>query len=226
MVGPSSLANVHIACIMDGNGRWAKRRGLPRTAGHTAGEENLAEVVRVCAQRGIGRLTVFGFSTENWVRPPAEVRHILSLHKKLFGRVDELNANNVRIQWIGRPFDEPGSRTPAYVQRAIQRAITDTVGNTGMVLTVAFDYGSRAELVRASRLSAQLGEVTETSIDSHLYDPEMPRVDVVVRTSGESRISNFLLWQIAGAKVYFTERTWPDFDAQEVDAALKLIHAT
>ena len=226
MVGPSSLANVHIACIMDGNGRWAKRRGLPRTAGHTAGEENLAEVVRVCAQRGIGRLTVFGFSTENWVRPPAEVRHILSLHKKLFGRVDELNANNVRIQWIGRPFDEPGSRTPAYVQRAIQRAITDTAGNTGMVLTVAFDYGSRAELVRASLLSAQLGEVTETSIDSHLYDPELPRVDVVVRTSGESRISNFLLWQIAGAKVYFTERTWPDFDAQEVDAALKLIHAT
>ena len=226
MVGPSSLANVHIACIMDGNGRWAKRRGLPRTAGHTAGEENLAEVVRECAQRGIGRLTVFGFSTENWVRPPAEVRHILSLHKKLFGRVDELNANNVRIQWIGRPFDEPGSRTPAYVQRAIQRAITDTAGNTGMVLTVAFDYGSRAELVRASRLSAQLGEVTETSIDSHLYDPEMPRGDVVVRTSGESRISNFLLWQIAGAKVYFTERTWPDFDAQEVDAALKLIHAT
>ena len=226
MVGPSSLANVHIACIMDGNGRWAKRRGLPRTAGHTAGEENLAEVVRVCAKRGIGRLTVFGFSTENWVRPPAEVRHILSLHKKLFGRVDELNANNVRIQWIGRPFDEPGSRTPAYVQRAIQRAITDTAGNTGMILTVAFDYGSRAELVRASRLSAQLGEVTETSIDSHLYDPELPRVDVVVRTSGESRISNFLLWQIAGAKVYFTERTWPDFDAQEVDAALKLIHAT
>jgi undecaprenyl diphosphate synthase len=226
MVGPAPLANVHIACIMDGNGRWAKRRGLPRTAGHTAGEENLAEVVRVCAQRGVGRLTVFGFSTENWVRPPAEVRHILSLHKKLFGRVDELNANNVRIQWIGRPFDEPGSRTPAYVQRAIHRAIADTAGNTGMVLTVAFDYGSRAELVRASRLSAQLGEVTETSIDSHLYDSEMPRVDVVVRTSGESRISNFLLWQISGAKVYFTERTWPDFDAQEIDAALKLIHAT
>ncbi len=226
MVGPASHANVHIACIMDGNGRWAKRRGLPRTAGHTAGEENLAEVVRVCAQRGVGRLTVFGFSTENWVRPPAEVRHILSLHKKLFGRVDELNANNVRIQWIGRPFDEPGSRTPAYVQRAITQAIADTADNTGMILTVAFDYGSRAELVRATRLSAQLGEVTETSIESNLYDSEMPRVDVVVRTSGESRISNFLLWQIAGAKVYFTERTWPDFNAQEIDAALKLIHAT
>jgi undecaprenyl diphosphate synthase len=226
MVDPSLLANAHIACIMDGNGRWAKRRGLPRTAGHTAGEENLAEVVRVCAQRGVGRLTVFGFSTENWVRPPAEVRHILSLHKKLFGRVDELNANNVRIQWIGRPFDEPGSRTPAYVQRAITRAIADTASNTGMILTVAFDYGSRAELVRASRLSAQHGETTKASIESNLYDPAMTPVDVVVRTSGESRISNFLLWQIAGAQVYFTERTWPDFDAQEIDAAIKLIHAT
>jgi undecaprenyl diphosphate synthase len=226
MVDPSLLANVHIACIMDGNGRWAKRRGLPRTAGHTAGEENLAEVVRVCAQRGVGRLTVFGFSTENWVRPPAEVRHILSLHKKLFGRVDELNANNVRIQWIGRPFDEPGSRTPAYVQRAITRAIADTASNTGMILTVAFDYGSRAELVRASRLSAQHGETTKASIEANLYDPAMAPVDVVVRTSGESRISNFLLWQIAGAQVYFTERTWPDFDAQEIDAAIKLIHAT
>jgi undecaprenyl diphosphate synthase len=226
MVDPSLLANAHIACIMDGNGRWAKRRGLPRTAGHTAGEENLAEVVRVCAQRGVGRLTVFGFSTENWVRPPAEVRHILSLHKKLFGRVDELNANNVRIQWIGRPFDEPGSRTPAYVQRAITRAIADTASNTGMILTVAFDYGSRAELVRASRLSAQHGETTKASIESNLYDPDMTPVDVVVRTSGESRISNFLLWQIAGAQVYFTERTWPDFDAQEIDAAIKLIHAT
>jgi undecaprenyl diphosphate synthase len=112
------------------------------------------------------------------------------------------------------------------VQRAITQAIADTADNTGMILTVAFDYGSRAELVRATRLSAQLGEVTETSIESLLYDSEMPRVDVVVRTSGESRISNFLLWQIAGAKVYFTERTWPDFNAQEIDAALKLIHAT
>ena len=98
---------------------------LPRTEGHTAGEENLAEVVRVCANRNVGFLTVFGFSTENWVRPPAEVKHILSLHKRLFGRIEELNANNVRIQWIGRPFDEPGSKTPAFIQRAILQAIED-----------------------------------------------------------------------------------------------------
>jgi undecaprenyl diphosphate synthase len=188
----------HVACIMDGNGRWAKRRGLPRTVGHTAGEENLAEV-----------------------------RHILSLHKRLFGRVEELNANNVRINWIGRPFDEPGARTPAFVQRAIRQAITDTASNTGMVLTVAFDYGSRAELLRAAQRSiaeSDRGEpISPETVQSNLYSPELPDVDLLIRTSGESRISNFLLWQISNAKVYFTERSWPDLDAVEIDAALALI---
>jgi undecaprenyl diphosphate synthase len=224
----TSDSPVHIACIMDGNGRWAKRRGLPRTAGHTAGEENLAEVVRICAKNNVGWLTVFGFSTENWVRPPAEVKHILSLHKRLFGRIEELNANNVRIQWIGRPFDEPGSKTPVFIQRAILQAIEDTAHNTGMVLTVAFDYGSRAELLRAAQRAHSQNQtshdVSAQDISQNLYAPELPPVDVVVRTSGESRISNFLLWQIMGAKVYFTERTWPDFDAQEITNALKLVH--
>ena len=185
----------HVACIMDGNGRWAKRRGLPRTAGHTAGEEALATVVREASARGVGWLTVFGFSTENWVRPPSEVRHILGLHRKLFGRIEELNANNVRVRWIGRPFDEPGSRTPAPIQRAIRDAIRDTSQNTGMVLTVAFDYGSRAEIVRATRLAARgaSATITPAEIARHLYDPELPPVDVLVRTSGETRISNFLL---------------------------------
>ena len=217
----------HVACIMDGNGRWAKRRGLPRTAGHTAGEENLAAVVRIASARGVGHLTVFGFSTENWVRPKAEVRHILSLHKRLFGRVEELNANNVRINWIGRPFDEPGARTPAFVQRAIRQAITDTATNTGMVLTVAFDYGSRAELLRAAQQCANNSSssepITTAAVQSRLYSSEMPDVDLLIRTSGESRISNFMLWQIATAKVYFTERSWPDLDAVEFDAALALL---
>ena len=217
----------HVACIMDGNGRWAKRRGLPRTAGHTAGEENLAAVVRIASARGVGHLTVFGFSTENWVRPKAEVRHILSLHKRLFGRIEELNANNVRINWIGRPFDEPGARTPAFVQRAIRQAIADTATNTGMVLTVAFDYGSRAELLRAAQQCANnssSGEpITTDAVQSRLYSSEMPDVDLLIRTSGESRISNFMLWQIAKAKVYFTERSWPDLDAVEFDAALALL---
>ena len=227
MNAKSSTHGPHVACIMDGNGRWAKRRGLPRTAGHTAGEENLAEVVRIASARGVGYLTVFGFSTENWVRPKAEVRHILSLHKRLFGRIEELNANNVRINWIGRPFDEPGARTPAFVQRAIRQAITDTSTNTGMVLTVAFDYGSRAELLRAAQQSIAesnaAGPISPATLQSHLYSPELPDVDLLIRTSGESRISNFLLWQISNAKVYFTERSWPDLDASEIDAAMALI---
>lgn len=208
---------------MDGNGRWARKRGLPRTAGHTAGEESLADVVRVASKREVAYLTVFGFSTENWVRPRAEVRHILGLHKKLFGRISELNENNVRVNWIGRPFDEPGSRTPLYVQRAIRKAIEDTRNNTGMVLTVAFDYGSRSELTRAAKhLVASSDDLTPANLQRHLYDASLPPVDVLVRTSGESRISNFLLWQIKAAKIYFTERPWPDFDSVDLDAAIAL----
>ncbi len=215
---------MHVACIMDGNGRWAKRRGLPRTEGHTAGEENLAALVRAAVAREVGWLTVFGFSTENWVRPRTEVRHILGLHKKLFGRVAELNELGVRVEWMGRPFDSPDARTPAYVQRAIRKAIADTSGNTGMVLTVAFDYGSRAELVHAAAAARRAGEdINETTIAHHLYLPQLPPVDVLVRTSGELRVSNFMLWQIVGAQVYFTDRTWPEFDAAELDAALALV---
>lgn len=166
---------LHIACIMDGNGRWAKKRGLPRTAGHSAGEESLADVVRAAAKREVDYLTVFGFSTENWVRPRAEVRHILGLHKKLFGRIEELNENNVRVNWIGRPFDEPGTRTPLYVQRAIRKAIEDTKNNTGMVLTVAFDYGSRSELTRAAIQLVKSGaEVKPENLQKHLYDSSLP----------------------------------------------------
>ena len=214
---------VHVACIMDGNGRWAKRKHLARTEGHTEGEENLARLVRVAVQRNVGWLTVFGFSTENWVRPRTEVRHILGLHKKLFGRVAELNDLNVRIQWMGRPFDSTDARTPKYVQRAIRKAVNDTAQNTGMVLTVAFDYGSHAEMVHAAQAAAAEGPVDAAAIGSHLYLPDLPKVDVMVRTSGELRISNFMLWQSVGAEVYFTDKPWPDFDAHELDAALALV---
>ena len=211
---------------MDGNGRWATRRHLPRTAGHTAGEEHLAEVVRQCVRRNVDWLTVFGFSTENWVRPRREVRHILGLHEKLFGRVAELNELNVRITWIGRPFDDPSSRTPRHVQRAIRKAIADTSSNTGMTLTVAFDYGSRAEIVDAARRAKALGRpVTTDDLSSAMYLPDMPPVDVVVRTSGERRVSNFLLWQAAGAPIYFSDQTWPDFSADDIDGALTLARA-
>ena len=226
---PPTPHGTHVACIMDGNGRWAKRRGLPRTAGHTAGEETLAEIVRAAAKRNVAYLTVFGFSTENWVRPPSEVRHILGLHRRLFGRIDELNANNVRVNWIGRPFDEPGARTPAPVQKAIRDAINDTKHNTGMVLTVAFDYGSRVEIARAAQRAQTKWpskDINADAITAELYAPELPPVDVLVRTSGETRISNFLLWQAASARVYFTDCSWPDFGATQLDEALALLTTT
>ena len=208
---------------MDGNGRWAQRRGLPRTAGHTEGEENLAAVVRASVSRQVDYLTVFGFSTENWIRPRREVRHILGLHKKLFGRINELNELNVRVQWIGRPFDDPRARTPRYVQRAIRRAISDTSRNTGMTLTVAFDYGSRTEIAHAARLVVATGQQPTVSLMSDMmYLPDTPKVDVLVRTSGETRISNFLLWQAAGAPSYFTDNTWPDFSAEDLESAIQL----
>ena len=207
---------------MDGNGRWASRRGLPRTEGHTAGEEALADIVRAAADRPVGWLTAFGFSTENWVRPRTEVRHILSLHRRLFARTEEMNSRNARTRWIGRPFTEKGSRTPVYVQKAISKAITDTEKNTGLTVTIAFDYGSRAELVRAAQRAMSAGIVTASAITQNLYDPTLPPVDVLVRTSGEARISNFLLWQITGARVFFTERTWPDFDKNQLDEAVAL----
>jgi undecaprenyl diphosphate synthase len=211
---------------MDGNGRWAMRQGLPRTEGHTEGEENLARLVRLAVHREIGWLTVFGFSTENWIRPRSEVRHILGLHHKLFGRVAELNELNVRIQWIGRPFDTPDARTPRYVQRAIRKAIADTAHNTGMLLTVAFDYGARQELIDAVRhAQADALTITPQAIADRLYLPELPPVDVLVRTSGELRVSNFLLWQSAGAAIHFTGKTWPEFDAADLDAALALVAA-
>jgi undecaprenyl diphosphate synthase len=223
---PDQHRLVHLACIMDGNGRWAMRQGLPRTEGHTEGEENLARLVRVAVRREVGWLTVFGFSTENWIRPRSEVRHILGLHHKLFGRVAELNELNVRIQWIGRPFDTPDARTPRYVQRAIRKAIADTAQNTGMLLTVAFDYGARQELIDAVRHArADSVEITPRAIADRLYLPELPPVDVLVRTSGELRVSNFLLWQSAGAAIHFTGKTWPEFDTAELDAALALVAA-
>jgi undecaprenyl diphosphate synthase len=216
----------HVACIMDGNGRWAESRDLPRTAGHTAGEENLASIVRASVQRDIGWLTVFGFSTENWVRPRAEVRHILGLHERLFGRIEELNENNVRIRWIGRPFDSAESRTPRFVQRAIRKAIAETAENTGLVLTVAFDYGSRFEMMDAARTAQLQGaDIDIAAMTQRLHDPELPPVDVMIRTSGEIRVSNFLLWQAAGSAIYFTDTSWPDLSATELDTALSLVGA-
>ena len=208
---------------MDGNGRWARQRGLARTAGHTAGEENLAVVVRAAVRLGVDHLTVFGFSTENWVRPRQEVRHILGLHEKLFGRITELDELNVRVRWIGRPFGERSARTPRYVQRAIAKAIRDTGSNTGMTLTVAFDYGSRTEIAHAAEVLRRSGRpITVESIASCLYEPDLPTVDVLVRTSGETRVSNFLLWQSQGAPISFAEAAWPDYSTADLEDAIAL----
>jgi undecaprenyl diphosphate synthase len=148
----------------------------------------------------------------------------LSLHKKLFGRVTELNELNVRVQWIGRSFDDPTARTPKYVQRAIKKAISDTSANTGMTMTVAFDYGSRTEIAQAARrLATSQQQPTIQNMSDQMYLPELPEVDVLVRTSGETRISNFLLWQAVGAPSYFTDNTWPDFSPEDLDLALQLV---
>jgi len=211
----------HVAVIMDGNGRWAERQGLARTEGHSQGEERLAEIVRATDARGIRWLTAYGFSTENWRRPRLEVDFILGLHKKIFGRRSEMHANNVKIRWIGRDT-RAGSRIPAIVRREIEKSTRLTADNTGLNFTVAFDYGGRQELVEAARAIAreQPDEVNEHTVAQHLYAPELPPVDLMIRTSGEARISNFLLWEGVGAQLYVTPTLWPDFGADELDRAI------
>jgi undecaprenyl diphosphate synthase len=206
---------------MDGNGRWAERQGLARTDGHSQGEERLAEIVRAADARGIAWLTAYGFSTENWRRPRLEVDFILGLHKKIFGRREEMHANNVTIRWIGRDR-RAGSRIPAIVRREIEKSTRLTQENTGLNFTVAFDYGGRQELVQAARRIAAdpPDRIDPAVIGRYLYAPELPPVDLMIRTSGEARVSNFLLWAGVGAQLYVTPTLWPDFDAHELDAAI------
>jgi undecaprenyl diphosphate synthase len=211
----------HVAVIMDGNGRWAERQGLARTEGHSQGEERLAEIVRAADATGIRWLTAYGFSTENWRRPRLEVDFILGLHKKIFGRREEMHANNVKIRWIGRGT-RAGSRIPSIVRREIDKSTRLTADNTGLNFTVAFDYGGRQELVEAARAIARArpDHVTPQTVRQHLYEPELPPVDLMIRTSGEARISNFLLWEGVGAQLYVTPTLWPDFGADEFARAL------
>ena len=211
----------HVAVIMDGNGRWAERQGLARTDGHSHGEERLAEIVRSADALGIEWLTAYGFSTENWRRPRLEVDFILGLHKKIFGRRAEMHDNNVKIRWIGRDT-RAGSRIPAIVRREIEKSTRLTAENTGLNFTVAFDYGGRQEIVEAARAIARddLDEVNEHTITRYLYAPELPPVDLMIRTSGEARISNFLLWEGVGAQLYVTPTLWPDFDRAQLEEAI------
>lgn len=211
---------VHLACVMDGNGRWAQQRGLKRTDGHTAGEEALMDAARGALGLGVKWLSVYAFSTENWRRPTEEVRFLMGFNESiLVRRRDELNEMGVRIRFIGRR----DWRVPKRLIRQMDECIELTKSNTTMTLTICFNYGGRAEIVdAAAALAAEGKEITEKAIEAHLYDPEMPEVDLWMRTSGESRISNFLLWQASYAELIFTERYWPDIRAQHIaDAVLE-----
>lgn len=207
---------------MDGNGRWAQARGLPRTEGHRAGEEALFDVVDGCLEAGVEWLTVYAFSTENWRRPREEVKFLINFNEEiLLNRRDELNERGVRIRFVGRR----DWRVPKRLIRRMDEAIELTKGNRKLTFTIAFNYGGRAEIVDAVREIAASGikpeKITEKTIARHLYDPEMPEPDLVVRTSGEFRISNFLLWELAYSELYFTDLAWPDFRRDHLFEAIR-----
>jgi undecaprenyl diphosphate synthase len=210
----------HVGIIMDGNGRWANGRGKLRLDGHRAGTEGIRPALHALHERGVAYVTLFAFSTENWGRPQDEVDGLLELLGAVIqSEVDALHRDNVRIRHLG-VLD----RLPRHLSDAICESVDRTCGNTGLNLCVAFDYGGRAELVDAVRSIVASGvspeEVTEETIRQHLYLPDLPDPDLIIRTAGEQRISNFLIWQSAYSEYYKTDVLWPDFDAAEVDEAL------
>jgi len=216
----------HIGIVMDGNGRWARQRGLDRTEGHAAGEEALWDTVKGAVQVGLPWLTVFAFSTENWRRPPSEVRYLMNFNRTLLRRRrDELHRMNVRIRFIGRR----NWRVPRSVLKEIGEAENLTAANTGTTLSIAFNYGGRAEIVDAVKeLAREVREGTirpesidEKKIAERLYAPDMPPPDLLIRTSGEQRISNFLLWEVAYSELWFTPVFWPDFDREHLFEAIR-----
>jgi len=219
----ASRVPTHVGIVMDGNGRWARRRGLPRTEGHAAGEEALVDTAYGALDLGVKWLTVYAFSTENWRRPADEVRFLMNFNESLLlRRRDELHERGVRVRFSGRR----DWRVPRRVLRQMDDAEALTRSNRAMTLTMAFNYGGRAEIVDAVRGIVRDGvaadKVDEKAIRSHLYRPDMPDPDLVVRTSGEYRISNFLLWELAYAELVFTDVLWPDFRrANLFDAVLE-----
>jgi undecaprenyl diphosphate synthase len=212
----------HVACVMDGNGRWATRRGLKRTEGHAAGEEALFDAVEGALDLGLRWLTVYAFSTENWRRPADEVRFLMGFNERLLlTRRDELHENQVRVRFVGRR----DWRVPKRVQRHIDDTVEMTRRNKGLTLTFAFNYGGRAEIVDAVQQLVRDGvspdKVNEKAIRARLYAPDMPDPELVVRTSGESRISNFLLWELAYSELVFTDVLWPDFRREDLFEAVR-----
>ena len=217
----------HVAIVMDGNGRWARQRGLPRTSGHEAGEEALYDVVLGALEIGLRHLTVYAFSTENWKRPASEVRFLLNFNRTLLRkRRDELHDRGVRVRFLGRREDW---RIPKSVLNDMNEAEKLTRQNSKMTLTIAFNYGGQTEIVDAvKRLVADHDagklkgrRIGTESISSRLYHPEMPDPDLLIRTGGEMRISNFLVWQAAYAELWFTPVYWPDFDRENLYEAIR-----
>lgn len=213
----------HVAIIMDGNGRWANRQGLPRNAGHEAGEAALFDTVEGALELGITDLTVYAFSTENWRRPPSEVRFLMGFNESLLvRRAGELDDRDVRVRFIGRR-ERP---VPRRLIDLIDSTESRTADNRRMTLRIAFNYGARGELADAAAAAAadhaagRLRRVDEAALAARLSDPEMPDVDLLVRTSGEQRLSNYLLWQAAYAELAFVDTLWPDFDREVLAACV------
>ena len=207
-----------VAIIMDGNGRWAKRRGLPVAAGHRAGSRALRPVVEGAIDLGVQSLAVYAFSTENWSRPPEEVDALMETFSETIDReLQDLAREGVRTRFVGRR-----DRAPAELQRKMAELEAATASSNRLQLWIAFDYGGRAEIMEAARRAAEAGirDLDEQTFASFLYEPEMPDPDLLIRTSGELRISNFLLWQLAYSELVFTDTLWPDFGADDLRAAL------
>ena len=214
----------HLAIIMDGNGRWAKQKGMLRVFGHENGAKSVRETVEACARLGIGNLTLYAFSTENWNRPQPEVRTLMKLLvSSLKKEIKTLQENHIRLNCIGNI-----DLLPKSAQTQLQEVIDKTKTNERMTLTLALSYGSREEITRATRAIADkvknniisISDIDESIINQHLYTQNLPDVDLLIRTSGEHRISNFLLWQIAYAELYFTDVLWPDFAAEDLYKAI------
>lgn len=210
----------HIAIIMDGNGRWAQRRHLPRIAGHRAGERNLHRILRACADIGVSMLTVYAFSTENWGRPAGEVNGLMALFADASEReTRNLHRNGVRVRHVGSM-----EGVPKHLKDAIERAVELTKDNQRITLNVAFNYGGRAEIVAAVKRIVAAGvppeEIDEATISRYLYTAHLPDPDLVIRTAGEMRLSNFLLWQAAYSEYYATPTLWPDFSEDDLHAAI------
>ena len=225
MSQPAKNIPRHIAVIMDGNGRWAKQRGLPRAEGHRIGVESVRATVLACHELGVKYLTLFAFSSENWQRPRTEVAALMYLLEFFLKQwIPELKANNVQLAVIGRTHDLPAS-----AQKQLAKSVAALSQNTGLTVVLALSYGSRGEIVDAMRGIArevkagrlEIADINEEAVTRHLYTGNIPDPDLLIRTSGEMRISNFLLWQISYAEIYVTDVLWPDFRKPELLLALE-----